>query len=106
MLTDPEKLIALAFVSNHLTIHGRSFSADLTSEVQARAFRGLNELQHQLSSQIAAIALQSERYPDDALWNILDETAKLYGLKAHLSQSFEHARTRGVLARTDQLSVD
>lgn len=90
-LTDSSKQIFLAFVSHDLTIHGRGFGLDLTVEQQCRAFNGLNELQHQISSHIAALGLGRDRYPDDVLWQILVETAAAYGLTRHLNHSLERA---------------
>jgi hypothetical protein len=96
-LFDSEKQIFLCFVSHQLTIHGRAFAIDLTGAEQIKAFQGLNELQHQISGHLAAIGLKSDRYPDDVLWNILNEKAASYGLLAHLKQSFDFARARDVL---------
>ena len=93
-LTDADKLVFLALVSNYLTIHGRAFSLDLTGAAQSRAFQGLNELQHQLSSHIAALGMGSGRYPDDVFLNGLDEKASYYGLGGHLKQSFDFAMSR------------
>ena len=38
--------------------------------------------------------MKHDRYPDEVLWNILNETAATYGLLAHLEQSFKFVRTR------------
>jgi hypothetical protein len=56
----------------------------------------LNELQHQISGHIAAIGLGRDRYPDEVLWNILNEKAASYGLLAQLKHSFDSARLRNV----------
>jgi hypothetical protein len=48
-LPDPQKQIFLAVLSNNLTIHGRTFGLDLEGEEQTKAFKGLNELHHQIS---------------------------------------------------------
>ena len=45
-LTDSHKQIFLALVSSDLTIHGRALGLYFSGEEQARAFKGLNELQH------------------------------------------------------------
>jgi hypothetical protein len=90
-LTDSSKQIFLAFVSNDLTIHGRGFGLDLPVEQQSRAFKGLNELQHQISGHIAGLGLGRDRYPDDVLWQILAETAAAYGLANHLKSSLERS---------------
>ena len=95
-LPDSGKQIFLSFVSYQLTIHGRCFGLDLAGADQIDAFKGLNELQHQLSSHVAAIGLKQERYPDEVLWDILKEKATFYGILAHLQQSFDFARSRNV----------
>ncbi len=96
-LPDARKQIFLAIVSNHLTIHGRAFGLDLVGEIQIRAFKGLNELQHQISQHIAAIGLGRDRYPDSVLWQILQEKAAAYGLSGHLTKSIEFAKSRNSL---------
>jgi hypothetical protein len=93
-LTDPHKQIYLALVSSDLTIHGRAFGLDLSGEHLVRAFKGLNELHHQISSHIVALGLGHDRYPDDVLWQILAEKAAAYGLSRHLRHSLEFARSR------------
>jgi hypothetical protein len=44
-LSDGNKQIFLALVSNHLTIHGRFVGLEVHGEGQIQAFKGLNELQ-------------------------------------------------------------
>jgi hypothetical protein len=98
-LTDSNKQVFLALVSNHLTIHGRDFGLYLSGIEQRKAFnafKGLNELQHQTSAHIAAIGLKHDRYPEDVLGKILHEEASAYGLDAHLGQSLDFARSRNV----------
>jgi len=98
-LTDSDKQVFLALVSNDLTIHGRDFGLYQAGPEQSKAFsafKGLNELQHQISGHIAAIGLRANRYPDDVLWTILEEKAASYGLNAHLRHSLEFARGRDV----------
>jgi hypothetical protein len=98
-LTDSNKQVFLALVSNHLTIHGRDFGLYLAGIEQSKAFdafKGLNELQHQMSAHIAAIGLQRDRYTDDVLWKILHEKASAYGLTAHFGQSLAFAKSRNV----------
>ena len=93
-LPDNKKQVFLALVSNHLTVHGRVFGIDLSGEEQIEAFKGLNELQHQISSHIAAIGLARNRYPDDVLWNILQEKAANHKISTVLADSFQFARSR------------
>jgi hypothetical protein len=93
-LTDSDKIIFLALASSDLTIHGREFGLHPPSEQQSRAFKGLNELQHQISGHIVGLGLGSDRYPDDALWQILAEKAAMYGLRNHLRDSLKFARSR------------
>jgi len=99
-LSDSDKQIFLSLVSYQLTIHGRCFGLDLTGIEQINAFKGLNELQHQISSQVAGIGLRQERYPNEVLWNILHEKANFYGILAHLKQSFDFARSRKAWDKT------
>ena len=96
-LPSPQKQIFLAVVSYHLTIYGRSFGLDLVGEKQSEAFNGLNELQHQISQQIAGIGLGSDRYPDTVFWQIVHEKAASYDLVAHLTKSIEYAKSRSGL---------
>lgn len=98
-LTDSDKQVFLALVSRHLSIHGRDFDLyqlEAGPSKPFNAFKGLNELQHQISGHIAAIGLKHDRYPDDILWNILHEKAAAYGLAAHLGHSLDSARSRNV----------
>ena len=98
-LPNVEKQIFLLSVSWYLTIHGRGFGIDLTGAEQTKALLGLNELHHKISSHVKSIALGDDRYPDDVLWNILNEKALHYGIIAHLKSSFEYARTRNALRK-------
>jgi len=93
-LTDSNKLIFLALVSSGLTIHGREFGLHPPSEQQSRGFKGLNELQHQISGHIIGLGTGRDRYPDDVLWQILAETAAAYALSPHLRDSFKFASSR------------
>jgi hypothetical protein len=98
-LTDSSKQIFLALVSSDLTIHGRGFGLYLSGEEQCRAFKGLNELQHQISGHIVGLGVGRDRYPDDVLWQILAEKAAAYGLSPHLKQSLDFARSRSLWDR-------
>ena len=95
-LPGSEKQIFLALVSHQLTIHGRAFSLDLLGLEQINAFKGLNELHHQISGQIVSIGLNHDRYPDEVVLEILSEKAASHGILVHLKQSFDFARTREV----------
>jgi hypothetical protein len=92
-LPEGKKQIFLAFVSHSLTVHGRAFGLDLAGEKQIAAFKGLNELHHQLSGQIAAIGLGHKRYPDDVFWNVLDKKTGYYDISLALANSLKYARS-------------
>jgi hypothetical protein len=92
--SDSDKQIFLALVSNDLTIHGRAFTLDLSGERLITAFKGLNELQHQISGHLIGLGLGRDKYPDDVLWQILVEKADAYGLGRHLRKSLEFAKSR------------
>jgi hypothetical protein len=98
-LSVQQKIVFLACISHDLTIHGRGFAVDLTGEAQVSLFRGLNELQHQISQHIAHLAEASDRYPDDVLWEILQEEAARYSISTYLNQSLDRCIQR--LARRD-----
>lgn len=98
-LPDSDKVIFLALISGHLTIHGRAFALDLAGEEQISSFKGLNELQHQISFHLAGIGMKKDRYPDDVFIQILSEKASSFGLSAHLAQSLDFARTRNYWGR-------
>ena len=99
-LPDPDKQIFLAFVSHDLTIRGRGFGLDLVEMELVNAFKGLNELQHQISSHIAGLGLGSDRYPDDVLWQILLETAAGYRLRACLEGAISRAGSASYRGKT------
>jgi hypothetical protein len=103
VMSDRQKLVLLAWLSHQLTIHGRAFGLDLTGNQQAQAFKGLNELQRQISQHIAHLGKDSKRYPEDVLWEILHEKAARYGLSAHLKQSlnFVLSHSSGELQNQD-----
>jgi hypothetical protein len=98
-LTDSHKLIFRAFISSDLTIHGREFGLHPPSEQQSRGFKGWNELQHQISGHIVGVGLGRDRYEDEALWEILAETAAAYSLGPHLRASLEFAKSRNLWKR-------
>jgi hypothetical protein len=93
-LSDQQKIIFLARLSNDLTICGRDVWLYFKGEAQIAAFKGLNELQHQLSQHIAHLAEASERYPDDVLWEILQEKAMHYRISTCLNQSLDDRAQR------------
>jgi hypothetical protein len=93
-LPDQQKIILLARLSHDLTIHGRAFALDLTGETQTAAFKGFNELQHQISRHMAHLAEASDRYPDDVLLEILQEKAAHYRISACLNQSLDDRAQR------------
>jgi hypothetical protein len=93
-LSDRQKIIFLARLSNDLTIHGRAFGLDLCGQDQIAAFKGLNELQHQISQHLAHLVEVSDRYPDDVLWEILLEKARHYRISAYLNESLDDRAQR------------
>ena len=93
-LADHEKQVFLAMVAHQLTIHGRYAAYELSGEQQIRELKGLNELQHQISSHIAAIGLSRKRYADEVLWQILQEKAEQHQISPQLAQSFQFAKSR------------
>ena len=101
-LPDESKQVFLAIVSHQLTVHGRYVAYELAGEQQIRAFTGLNEIHHQISSQIAAIGLANNRYPDEVLWAILHEKAEQHQISQQLSESLQFARTRSCWTRDFQ----
>jgi hypothetical protein len=95
-LTDSDRMIFLALASGQLTIYGRAFGLDLSGEQQIMAFKGLNEIQHQISFHIAGIAAKRERYHEDVFLQILSEKASSFGLSSHLRQSLDYARAHTI----------
>lgn len=95
-LSDREKEIFLAMLSNSLTIDGRDFILTRSGEQLIKSLEGLNELQHQISQHIAALTLGSKRYPDEVLWKILIEKAESHGIAAALQRSLRSVRSRSV----------
>jgi hypothetical protein len=93
-LSDSKKQAFLGLLSSNLTIHGRFVGLELSGEEQIKAFKGLNELQHQISGHIVAIGLGADRYPDDVLWTILQEKAAQYQISPALAESLQFARSR------------
>ena len=93
-LSDKDKQVFLALVSNNLTVHGRGFGLYLTGDKQIAAFKGLNELQHQISGHVVGIGIGRDRYPDDVLWKILHEKAAYYEIEYAFADSLEFASSR------------
>jgi hypothetical protein len=97
-LADHGKQVFLALLSHNLTIQGRAVGLNCLSEgEQNKAFKGLNELQHQISGHIAAIGVGRDRYSDDVLWDIcLIREAAAHGLSGELRHWLEFTRSRNV----------
>ena len=93
-LTKAEKQRFLALVALDLTIAGRSFLRDRQGDPLVRAMSGLNELQHTIAGQIAALASDREHYPDDVFWQMLTEKADRFGIAAALQAAVEFAASR------------
>jgi hypothetical protein len=95
---DREKAAFLAWLSHDLTVHGRAFGLDLTADDAIAAFKGLNELQHKISQNIGHLAGGTNSRSAEHIWSVLCETAKHYGLAAHLYQSLGRLGThRGLV---------
>ena len=92
-LPNNKKQVFLAIVAHQLTVHARYAAYKLTGEQQIRELKGFNELQHQISSHIGAIGLSKERYPDEVLWQILQEKAEQHQISPDLAQSVQFARS-------------
>jgi hypothetical protein len=92
-LSDQQKIATLAWLSHDLTIHGRAFALDLVDKEQIAAFKGLNELQHKISQNIAHLAQRTNRYTGKELLQILRGTAAHHGLAAHLRSFFSSYRS-------------
>jgi hypothetical protein len=87
-LSDQQKIVALAWLSHELTIHGRGFGLDLVGNDQIAAFKGLNELQHKISQDIGHLAQGTNRQGGEDILQTLRGTAAHYGLASHLRSSF------------------
>lgn len=87
--SDQQKISFLAWLSHDLTIHGRGFGLDHRGDVVVRAFKGLNELQHQISQNIGHLNDRTNEYDGDLIWRILYDTAARHGLSAHLQSSLK-----------------
>jgi hypothetical protein len=92
--SDKEKIVFLAWLSHQLTIHGRSFGVGSEVREANRAFKGLNELQHTISQNIAHLAAGTNARTGEFVLEALDSKANHYGLAAHLRQSLQWLAAR------------
>jgi hypothetical protein len=92
-LADADKQIFLARISLELTIVGRAQVLDHRGDQLIAALSGLNELQHTLSSQIAALGAGAARYPDDVFWSVLCEKAATYSISDALDKAIRFAES-------------
>jgi hypothetical protein len=93
-LTAGGKQVFLARVGVDLTIAGRACVLGRRGDDRTAALAALNELQHKLLSQIVALGMDGERYPDDVFWTILHETATRYSIDAALADAIAVAASR------------
>jgi hypothetical protein len=85
--SDQQKIVALAWLSHELTIHGRAFGLDFVGKEQIAAFTGLNELQHKISQNIGHLGQGTNCYTGEQVLQALRGTAAHYGLASHLRSS-------------------
>jgi len=95
-LANDRKHVFLALLSYGLSIDGRAYVLDSSVDTLIRRLTGLNELQHQISQHIAALGLGRDRYPDDVLWNVLQEKAAQYEIQNALEHSLRFAHSRSL----------
>ena len=89
-----EQQVFLASVAFDLTVAVRGLLLELDGSELVRTLTGVNELQHKLTSQIAALGTGSKGYPDDVFWQILHETAAGHALSRTLDRALTFAATR------------
>ena len=93
-LTRAGKQLFLAHLGFDLAISARALVLDRSVEDALAAMAGLNELQHTLMSQIGALGIDAERYPDDVFWAVLDETAAIHSIEGALNSAIAFAAAR------------
>ena len=93
-LTLAGKQVFLAHLGSDLTISGRAFILDRRVEDAFAALAGLNELQHQVLSQIGALGTDAGRYPDDVFWAILEGMAAKHSIAGALADAIVFASSR------------
>jgi hypothetical protein len=89
-----EQQVFLASTAFDLTVAARALLVDLDGRELVKALTGVNELQHKLTSQIAALGTGSPCYPEDVFWQILHETAAGHALSETLDRALTFAATR------------
>lgn len=98
--TDQEKLVLLACLSHELTIHGRAIGMDLVGSKQIQAFKGLNELQHQISQHVAHLGDGTNDRSGEQIFESLQGCTAHYRLSPCLKQSLDRleriAKSRGM----------
>jgi hypothetical protein len=88
------KQVFLARVGSTLTLAGRAFASNRDAPHACVALAGLNELQHHLMAQIAALGNDADRYPDDVFWDVLHETALAHSIDDVLGTAVDFASSR------------
>jgi FPC/CPF motif-containing protein YcgG len=95
-LNDQAKVVFLTRVSHALTISMRGVYDSTEDPHQLiERFKGSNELQHQLSSQLRHLHQEDpRRYPDDVFINILVEKSTYYHIGGELAWALKFAMNR------------
>lgn len=90
-----QKTNTLVLLVLELTIHARGIVMDLPPEIALQRLRGINELQHKISSQLSAyLTARTTRYPDGAFWSVLGELSVKSDLSALFFASVRTAFSR------------
>ena len=93
-LTNHGKQVFLADLGLALTITARATVLERHREQAIATLAGLNELQHKIMSHISALGTDSERYPDEVFWSVLDETAAVHAISDALNDAIGFAASR------------
>jgi hypothetical protein len=100
VLSIEERIRALALIYADLTVSARAlFVPELTHnapiELVIGKLKGLNELHHRISGQLASYANNpAKAYPVEVFSNVIFETASEYNVSAFLSTAIEFAQSR------------
>lgn len=91
-----EQVVFLSRLSQSLTISGRDAypraRAAASDSRRIQMLQGINELQHVIAGQLAALLRERpERYPDHVLCEALFETAAIYGITPALEWAVDQS---------------